>query len=176
MSKILDRIEQLKRQQKKVDFLLHILDSAKNYNDKDFKDVHEEVVEKLTVFVENSIKNIEDGSELDSNSSSGLNLTEEQKNNLLLILDKVSKGKTIQAPANQKKLSNPVKNNHLDKQDKLAFAMDNRHLANKKVVATNISGDKVNGTVVGLDAPYVVVRTDSGVTVQVELEQIELRG
>jgi len=58
--------------------------------------------------------------------------------------------------------------------DKLAFALDNRHLAGKSVSIANDKNITINGKVVGLDAPFVIVQTEAGPTIKVPLEKVSL--
>lgn len=60
-------------------------------------------------------------------------------------------------------------------QDKVSFALQNRHLENKEVSVTTANG-VVNGTVRGLDAPFVVVQTETGQTIDATLDSIQVRG
>jgi hypothetical protein len=62
----------------------------------------------------------------------------------------------------------------LSQTDKINFAMDNRHLGNKKVRVFNDQNMDITGTVVGLDAPHVLVKTTAGPTIEVPLERVEL--
>ena len=56
--------------------------------------------------------------------------------------------------------------------DKMSFAMDNRHLSNQTVKVLNDENLDVTGIVVGLDAPFVIVKTIQGPTISVPLEKV----
>lgn len=56
-------------------------------------------------------------------------------------------------------------------QDKVSFALANRHLENKRVTVRTRDG-QVGGVVTGLDSPNVWVKTDTGHTVPVPLEHL----
>lgn len=67
---------------------------------------------------------------------------------------------------------NPV-NRKDTTQDKIRFAMANRHLDSKRVTVITNNGT-IGGKVVGIDAPHIIVKTDTGHTIPVDLENITL--
>lgn len=166
MSKIDEQIKALQLKKKKIEFLNHILSSAKDYNHEDFKDVKDEVVSSLESFIVRTINSIESDSEIQLEAS----ISKEDLDIIKTVADKVkSKNKEV-IKSTKSSVSNPVVDNNI----KLKFAMDNRVLANKKVTIANDQNLTITGTVVGLDAPDVIVRTDSGPIVKVPLEKVSL--
>lgn len=160
MSKLDDRLKQLKEQERaleldkrKIEFLQHILQSAKDYNHKSFVDVKNDVVSMLSDLVDQAIQKIEG----------------------IVPTPTPTKGETPYAKEEQSPPP-PVKKpeDRIGANDKLSFAMDNRHLAGKSVSVANDKNITIKGKVVGLDAPYVLVATESGPTIKVPLEHVSL--
>ena len=157
--------EKLRLEQKKVDFLQHILASAKDFNDKDFAEVKEPVVTMLADFVKNATHCIETGQ--------------------IMLYDTVEarRGKTdapaseptkteVKQPAPQ---AQPTKVAEMSPGEKMNFALDNRHLSGQKVNVLNDKNIDIQGEVVGLDAPYVFVKTTTGPTIKVPLDKVSLQ-
>ena len=169
MSKIDDQIKELQLKKKKIEFLNHILKSAKDYKHKDFDDIKESVIEDLEKFVTNAIVGIENGSGVNWD---GLM----DQNDLAILKTMVNKVKNRPAPTPKNQPynnSSPEKKKPVaDPNDKLSFALNNRHLANKRVTVANDQNMQVQGEVVGLDAPNVVVRTDAGPTINVPIDKV----
>ena len=57
----------------------------------------------------------------------------------------------------------------METQDKISFALAHRHLGNKNVVVKGHG----EGKCVGIDAPHIIVKLISGMTVQVSPSEIE---
>lgn len=169
MSKIAEQIAQLKKKEKQVELLNHILESTKKYDHKDFKDVKDEVVLLLEKFVSKTIEAIESGIDPINATIPTINIASqtpkapEQPN--------VAVPQQLQTPTQPRDPSKPTE---LSPAEKLNFAMDNRHLAGKKVSVMNDKNIDINGSVVGLDAPFVLVKTDTGPTIKVPLEKVSL--
>lgn len=182
MSKISALIQELQVKQKKIDYLLYIKDLLKgDQKCLDYIEVQEEVLSKLTPVIDKLAKDIEDG--VDSSQNDTTDFSKDQIKVLTILADKAksvlenniggSTGTatnkssadtlTVQTPK-KPVMSNP---------DKMSFAMDNRHLANKDITVIAKDGKSIPGRVVGLDAPYVVVKTDAGPTINVPLENIQ---
>lgn len=180
MSKINDQIKELQNKLKRVEFLNHILDSAKHYNNDQFKDVKDEVVALLEDFVTQTIATIENSAGSAQEEQANGQLTQNELSVVKNMVQRVQDRSNGQAPVNDPYGANqqnqPVKPKKpmLDANDKLSFAMSNRHLAGKRVNVANDKGMTVNGEVVGLDAPHVVVRTDTGPTINVPIENISV--
>lgn len=176
MSKINDQIKDLQIKLKRIEFLNHILDSAKKYEDKDFFEVKEEVISLLEGFVTSTIEGIESSSETLSKTTLKGEFSADDLNIVRSMVNRVKHKKQVTPDVNTpyEKPSTPVKKDLIDPNDKLTFALENRHLANKKVSIANDKGLTVTGEVVGLDAPNVIVRTDTGPTIQVPIGNVSL--
>lgn len=168
MSKIAEQIQKLKEQEKrleretrKVEFLTHILDSAKEYEHAAFQDVKTDVVGMLDQFVKKSIEAIEAGTVINITVGG----TSEAPP---IVVAKVESAPT--PPPAAKTPPQPFEN----PQAKLSFALEHRHLSGKAVSVINEMNLEVTGTVVGLDAPFVLVKTKSGPVIKVPVEKINL--
>lgn len=188
MSKIQEQIKALQLKQKKIEYLSYIADLIKNDTKcVDFKDVQEEIVSKFEPFILELMTQIETESLIKKDKSEELT-TEEitvLKSVVKSILTKKSQPETPAAPAqphspySSEPQPPPAKpqapQQELSNNDKMAFALGNRHLANKKVQVINDKNVTITGTVVGLDAPNVVVKTDSGPVIHVPIEKVVLQ-
>lgn len=160
MSKIDDHIKKLrelenklKLEKLKIEFLRHILESAKNYNHAAFAEVKNDVVLLLDKFVNTSIEQIETG------GSENPQPTKEAATSVKPFEQEVPK-------KNAEDLVGP--------NDKLAFALEHRHLAGKGVSVENDKNMSVRGKVVGLDAPFVLVQTETGPIIKVPVNKVSL--
>lgn len=198
MSKIQDQIRELQVKQKKIDYVSYISDLLKN--DKhciDFKDVKEEILNKIDPFLVTLIEEIENGGatqKVANPTATGPLTADETQIARALIAQAASRiagtpaAAAPQRPA-RKSNSGPFatadgsapptgatgqKAGGLGTHDKMAFAMDNRHLGGKRVQVMNDKNIDLRGEVVGLDAPMVLVKTDEGPTIEVPLERIAL--
>lgn len=171
MSKIAEQIRKLKEQEKrleretrKVEFLTHILDSAKDYEHAAFQDVKADVVSMLDQFVKKSIEAIEAGTVINITVGGA---TEPQP-----VAAKVET--TPGAPETPKEQPKATPQPYENPQAKLSFALEHRHLSGKAVSVINDMNLDVTGTVVGLDAPFVLVKTKTGPVIKVPVEKINL--
>lgn len=167
MSKIAEQIQKLKEQEKrleretrKVEFLTHILDSAKDYDHASFKDVKDDVVSLMDNFVKKTIEAIEAGTEVTITVGPAFKAA-----------TPAPEAPTAQAPTQPAAPKKAIEDT-VSPGEKLSFAMDNRHLAGKKVSVMNDKNLEIKGSVVGLDAPYVIVKTDTGPTIKVPLPNV----
>ena len=176
MSKINDQIKELQTKLKRIEFLNHILDSAKKYENENFKNVKKDVICSLEEFVVSTIAGIESGSSSITKVTVDSQLSQEELNVVKSMVQRVQtkNQKTTMPIQGVNDPYGPPKKPLVDNNDKLTFAMDNRHLANKRVSVANDKGLTVAGEVVGLDAPNVVVKTDTGPTIQVPLGNVSL--
>lgn len=172
MSKIAEQIQKLKEQEKrleretrKVEFLTHILDSAKEYEHDAFQDVKTDVVGMLDQFVRKSIEAIEAGTVISITVGNAENKSTPQPGPTSGTVAVTEKPKE-QPKAAPQPFENP--------QAKLSFALEHRHLSGKAVSVINEMNLDVTGTVVGLDAPFVLVKTKSGPVIKVPVEKINL--
>lgn len=159
IKKLREQEKQLELEKRKVEFLNHILQSAKDYNHKAFVDVKNDVILMLIEFTEKAIQAIETGT------------------TPVIAVPKdaaVFQPETpATAPAQAQAKPKPTEG-EMGPGEKLNFALDNRHLGGKKVTVANDKNLTVTGTVVGLDAPFVIVKTDTGPTIRVPLPQVSL--
>lgn len=181
MSKIQEQIKALQLKQKKIEYLSYLADLIKNDTKcVDFKDVQEEIVAKIEPVLLDLMTSIELDSPLKKESK--LEFTEQEIVTLKAVADKIlnkpTQPQVPQAPQNspyskeEPQTQTQQKKQELSNNDKMAFALNNRHLANKKVQVLNDQNAQIFGSVVGLDAPFVVVKTETGPTIQVPLEKV----
>lgn len=155
MSKIESQIKELKLKLKKIEFLEHILNSAKEYDHKDFKDVKEDVVSLLEVFITNAISRIESG---ETRKAAPVNNA--------VFNDSEQPVKVEQTPAQKESVESK------DINAIASFAFDNRELSGKTVSVANDQNMEVKGEVVGLEYPHVLVKTTAGPIIKVPLEKV----
>lgn len=172
MSKIAEQIQKLREQEKrleretrKVEFLTHILDSAKDYQHESFKDVKQDVVGLLENFVKKTIEAIETGTEITITVGP-------PTINIIPTTPQAPAQSQVAASAQLQPKKQPE--DGISPNDKLSFALDNRHLGGKIVSVENDKNITIRGKVVGLDAPFVIVQTDTGPTIKVPLEKVSL--
>lgn len=147
--------ENLKLEQLKIEFLRHIEKSVVDYNQASFAPVKEAIVLLVKKFVTDTIGAIE-----------GLEVKVEQTATQITQT-------AASAPAQPQPVK-PAGEPAMSMNDKMNFALDNRHLAGKKVKVANNQNIDINGEVVGLDAPYVLVKTETGPTIKVPLQNVSL--
>jgi hypothetical protein len=174
MSNIDAQIKALLLKKKKIDYVSYVADLIKNDTKcLDFKDVQDEVVSKIEPFLLDLMTAIEGDAEVKAPASvSGL--SPEELSALKLVANKVlTKTPT---PANNGAFNQDAqpapKKQEMNANDKMNFALNNRHLGNKRVQVINDQNVQIFGTVVGLDAPFVIVKTETGPTIQVPLEKV----
>lgn len=183
MSKIQEQIKALQLKQKKIEYVSYIADLIKNDTKCiDFKEVQPEIVAKLEPFLLDLMTEIETDTVTKKVKESDV-FTEEEIATLKAVAQKInSKPSQPSAPAqpqapqnspyNQEPVQKPAAPQALSNQDKMSFALANRHLADKRVEVMNDQNVKIYGKVVGLDAPFVVVKTETGPTINVPLEKV----
>lgn len=184
MSKIDQQIKALQLKKTKIDYVKYIEDLLKNDTKcVDFKHVKEEILSQIIPHLEKVAEAIENDSQVQESSS--LIFSKEQSEVLKELADKFMAAKQNKNPQQESKPQNqpyqsdqaPVpapKKQELSHNDKMNFAMNNRHLANKRVQVMNDQNVQIHGLVVGLDAPYVQVKTDTGPTINVPLEKVSM--
>lgn len=185
MSKIDDLMKQLQEKKTVIEAYNLIADSlGETLKDEKFEGIREDVSGKVAEFLIREIESVEEGA-VQATPSQGTTpgniegLSQEQLQALVQVADKVM-NKTA-APQNNPFGSGggPVQPRKrpapAPSQDKVKFALQNRHLENKEVTVTTESG-VVNGTVRGLDAPFVVVQTETGQTIDAPLDSIQVKG
>lgn len=147
LKKLKEREQHIEREKRKVEFLKHILESARTYEDADFKEVRDDVVSLLSAFVESASNDI-----VNAIVSGPVQPKVEPKTN------------TTTAPAAfaQETPKAPVKTPKPSVAEVMNFALANRHLGGKTVEVMNESGEVFRGDVVGLDCPHVLVKAKDG--------------
>jgi hypothetical protein len=174
MQSIDSQIKTLLLKKKKIDYINYLLDLIKNDTKCiDFTEVKQEVMSQIEPFFAEVIASIETGTDIaKSVSNSFSNKEVEVLQNLVQRTLAKQSNPAPQTETTQKPIQ-PTRNlPELSQADKLSFALANRHFANKRVQIINDQNVQINGVCVGLDAPNVLVRTDSGPTIQVPLEKI----
>jgi hypothetical protein len=83
-----------------------------------------------------------------------------------ILKEVVARAKSKTKPADPKKI--PPKE---DVQDKVRFAMQNRHLGGKIARTKTDMGDE-SGTICGLDAPHVLIKTPTGKIIKALLHEV----
>jgi hypothetical protein len=178
MSSIDAQIKALLLKKKKIDYVSYIADLVKNDTKcVDFKDVKKEIIEKIEPFLLQLMESIEKDTELKTSKSDGLSA--EEVSTLKAVAARVKSQPTAPAPTQpnqpQAPAPKPAHRSDMSPNEKMNFALTNRHLANKKVQVIGDAGVKILGTIVGLDAPNVIVQTDTGPTIEVELSKVVLQ-
>lgn len=170
MSAIDEKIKKLKEQERqleleklKIEFLNHILDSVKTYKEKAYAAVKADVEASLEQFVKKSIEAIEQGTTVSAILATVVNKQPVETAN-----------KQAQVEVKQQEQKKSKIESEASPADKLTFALENRHLAGKKVSVANEQNMSITGNVVGLDAPHVIVKTETGPTIKVPLNKVSL--
>lgn len=173
-------IQELQFKKKKLDYISYLADLIKGDTKAiDFEEVKKEIDAKIEPMLIELMNCIENDLPVTTTKTLKGEFSEQELNALKTVATRL----TSQA-ANSGQFSNesapkparPSKGSQQPAQDKMSFAMSNRHLANKKVTVLNQSDNSPlgQGIVVGLDAPHVVVKMDAGQTINVPLEKISL--
>jgi hypothetical protein len=172
MSKIDTQIKELLTKKKKVDYINYLIDLVKNDTKCiDYEEVKTEIVSQIEPHLLKLVEQIESDGSLDTKDNKQ-SISQEDLQILKLLADKVKSKDSIEP----KKVSNTpqqkVSNQHASTQDKMNFALNNRHLAGKRVQVMNDQNLELYGKVVGLDAPFVLIETDTGPVINVPLEKV----
>lgn len=168
-------LKQLQQKKLKVDYLKYLKEKLIDIKNIDFTEVEKEVKDDVLAFIDSHVAMIE-SNEISKKEEISNIFTSEEFSALKLLVSKALRKQSM--PTNDP-MSPPVdpkpkpKQVPERKQDKIQFALANRHLDGKEVVCRTPNGE-VTGKVVGLDAPYVIVKTDTGHTAPVLLENIIL--
>lgn len=154
-------------------------------------EAQKQAIEELTQFINARVEAIESGKEAAKSESSEAASSQFSEEEVVILKQIVDRALNRQAPqtkafwdqdANKgafasddappqapKKPESPGQK--AKRQDKIQFALANRHLDGKRVTVIQ-NGNQVGGKVVGLDAPNVIVKTDTGHTVPVDLDNL----
>lgn len=177
MSSIQEQIKALQRRQALIDQYRKALEAVCALpKHPEFEDLNDEVFQDLDAYVTDRIFGLEnpDTKPKTVEKITSDALAPDEIETLRALLRRLAEKKAADeassvVPAPTRTNAPPIG----DRNDKLRFAMANQHLANKRVKVHTPDGI-VGGVVRGLDAPHVVVQVDTGPTVSVELEQIEV--
>lgn len=174
MSSIDAQIKALQLKKKKIDYIAYIVDLLKNDTKCiDFKDVKKEVVSQIEPFLKDLVSAIETDSEVKKAEGSSIpGLTPEQAKALVQVADRVLNKPEVAAVDALKQAAPKPQEVEMSPGDKISFAMDNRHLSNQRVQVINDTNAQIYGTVVGLDAPNIIVKTETGPTIKVPLNKV----
>lgn len=170
MSFLQDQIKDLKHKQLKADFYKTIKSKIGNIQF-DNKEIEKEAKDALFAFIDSHIDMIE-SNEIKASAEVRNSLNEDDLSNLKLILNDadfllklIKRGKTInpKEPAIKADIQKPAP--VTERVDKVGFALQHRTLDGKRISVDNAGP----GEVVGLDAPFVVTKLDSGQTINVPI-------
>jgi hypothetical protein len=183
MSKIQEQIKALQLKQKKIEYVSYILDLIANDTKcVDFKEVQKEICSRIEPFFINLITEIE--TDATAKTEQQIELSQEEIKVLKVVAEKLLTKPAAPSKDNIQPLNTPNTKEpepakkpvqqELSNTDKMAFALGNRHLADKRVQVLNEHNAQIFGKVVGLDAPFVVVKTETGPTISVPIEKVVL--
>lgn len=158
MGKIDEIIKKLELKKKKIEFLEHILKSAKEYEDKDFKDVKDDVILLLESFITRAIDIIENPPKYKAPTK--LPTSSKVENSV---------NENSQQVQPEVDIAEPSVN------DKMSFAMENRHLSGREATTIAKDGQIIKGTITGLDAPYIILKTNNGPRIKVLKDNISVQ-
>lgn len=182
MSKIDTLIKELQQRKLKIDYVSHVAELIKNDASAiSFESVKKEILDLIDPLLLKLMGDLESDNQPApaqvANPATGL--TQDESNALKTMAQAVLQ-RANQNPGNSPYSATPqpapvkpaINKAQMNNQDKMSFAMNNRHLANKKVTAITDQNIAFQGIVVGLDAPNVVIKTDAGPTLEVPIERI----
>lgn len=180
MSKIQEQIKALQLKQKKIEYISYINDLISNDTKCiDFKEIQKEIVSKIEPFLLDLMTSIETDTPIKKEETSIF--TEQEISILKSVANtiankpKPSENKPfVELKDPQLKPSQPAPTQELSINDKMAFALGNRHLANKRVKVMNDKNVDISGVVVAIDAPNVMVKTDTGPVIAVPVQNLSL--
>lgn len=164
MSLLDDQIKELQIKKLKSELLQSVKLVIAAMSPDRFQEIFEEVVGEVKTFIDNQINAIESGISLKNNTIEIF--TPDEVNTLKLLSAKAS-AQLNSVPQNKPEVPpKPVP----PPQDKISFTLQHRPLGGKHVNVENAG----KGIVVGLDSPFILVKLDSGQTIQVTSDKITL--
>lgn len=179
MSNIDAQIKALQAKKKKIDYLSYVADLIKNDTKCiDFKDVQKEIAGRIEPILIQMMTDIEN--DVQTSLQTGDGFTKDQIDILKKLADRAMSKPATTNSQNTQQSKNTQKSaqteSEMSPNEKMNFAMDNRHLAGRSVNVLD-SDDKIisDGTVSGLDAPYVCVKTSTGPIIKVPLNKVVLK-
>ncbi len=171
MSKIDEQIKELMLKKRRVELLktiLHFVSATPSEDE--FSEVRVEVVDLVKSFVDSTISMIEDAGKSSNpyleNEQASLSLEEiSVLKEMVQKLKSKSPGRAEAATSTFSEETEPT--------DPLSFAQKYRHFDSKRVRVQTATGP-VLATVVGLNTPQILVKTDTGYTVGFPPKHLEL--
>lgn len=173
MSKIDSLIKDLLIKKKKIDYISYIADLLKG--DKkcvDYLDVKDEVLSQIEPILLKLMNAIENDLPVSLDDSKKEDFSNEEKDILKMVVSKAKEKTLTPQPKEPIRKEESPKKPLVSNQDKLSFGLNNRHLANSKVQVINDQNINITGLVVGIDAPFIIVKTDQGPTISVPLDKV----
>ncbi len=176
------KIQELMLKKKKIDYLKYVEDLIRNDTKCiDYKSVKDDVVSTITPHIMKLIQSIENDTEV--KYADNQEFSPEQFKALVFLADRVNAPKPTPSAVQVNETPAPSayqpeqpiaapKKDLLSHNDKMNFAMNNRHLADKRVQVLNDANTPIYGKVVGLDAPHIIVKTEAGPTINVPVEKV----
>lgn len=178
MSPLEKQIQELNYKKNKIEYYTEIKERLAQ-KDESYSDYQKEVDSELIKFIDSKIKELETGEKIKSKVTQASDIFSPEDLEILEQIIARVKNKPQQPQANLEKTISPTKPKKetpappVAAIDPVRFVMQNKHLDGRKVqVKSNDDNPNITGKVVGLDAPWVIVKTDKGPTIKVQLENI----
>lgn len=168
-----DQLYEIEQKLLKIEFFKLISENLNTINSDKFKDVAEEVKAEVKAFIDAQVDMIETGTLKDSKELSTLFTNEEVDALKRLAARALQKTEAVNNPMGKstEKKTPKKQQRELSQPDKISFALAHRNLGGKKV---RIGESQEVGECVGIDAPYIIVKMESGRTVQTTPEEIRV--
>lgn len=174
MSKIDLQIKELQKKKTKIEAYDLISKKIKELlKDSKFKDVVSEVHSELSEFLNIKSQEVENGETMEKKAQFSKFDSEDEKIMKMMIESfrkKVAKI-NIETPSKKQSRKESIQNT----QDKITFSLQHRHLEGKKATAY-IDGREINGTITGLDAPNLILKTPTGKFVEASIDEVNVKG
>lgn len=176
MSDIRAKIKELEKLQKKVDFLKQVLDFPTKLKgaDEDEKSVLPEVVEIVEKVLGPIIESLENGTAETIGTlgvaNEGKQFSEEDISILMKIIERARQANpTSRLSDNDVKVEMPKK----EAKKVSGWVLENQHLGGKRV-KTMLLSNEIEGEVIQLREPFVVIKLDDGKLHQATLDKIKV--
>lgn len=176
MSRLDEQLKELQTKKLKAEFLKLLKNKVGDVTNDKFKSVEKEIKDQVFAFLDARVDMIESGEIKQESELKGLFSSDEVEVLKLLAQRAASKQNKVSQPKEIKE--NPYKTTgveaapeitaELTPAEKIKFAQELRHLDAKEIKMK----DGSSGTVVGLDAPHVIVQLYNGVSVRVKPEDV----
>lgn len=169
MSNLDKQLKDLQTKKLKSEYLKVLKTKIGDIASSEYTSIEKEIKDDIFKFLDNKIKSIENGTEIVQKASSVFNT--KQVKILTLIANKALEKHIIKpAVMTETPVVNPIAAAAMATPDKIRFAMELRHLGGKEVKVA--SKGNSTGTVVGIDAPHVIVKLETGVTIHTTPEDL----